>query len=696
MRRLSRLSARFHARHPGRKWLAAACLAIAATGLTFAAHQMPAIGDGFSRFDDVCYDAFYRTRPIEDRTSGPIVIVAIDDRSLVQLSESGLAWPFPRDVWANIIHYLDQCGAKAIGFDLLFDTPSGYAPYVDDDNLLAHEVNNANTPVVMAMMATPDGRPGPFAPRVRKNKLHLAAVNLKADKTLRDYPATIQSQPTIAPMLAQIAGAPQRPWAADTFRMHYFGPHQSADGRRTYQYVSLAPVLAVAKSIGESGADPQIERQMGISPAMFKDKIVLIGAISAGTYDLRSTPLSDLFPGVESHATALDDLLHDRHVHIAGRPLILLVSFLASFAAAIVILLPRKTTVKLIGAMLAAAFLGAGLLAAFHTPTIHWVPVSSPVAALLISTIGAFAWSYYTEDRNRRLIIKAFSQHVSPAVVAEIAKDPARVRLAGLRQVMTVMFTDMEGFTALSERMANDEALTETLNFYFGQMSPLILQENGTLDKYIGDGIMCFWNAPIGQPDHAQSACRAALAMQQREREIRPELEKRGAGNCTTRIGINTGSMVVGDMGSNQRLNYTVLGDSVNLASRLESANRFYGSRVLLTEATAEVVKDRFIVRKLDLLRVKGKTRPIWVYELLGERGKAEDEPVLNRRAQLYESALTLYHEQKWAEADSALAAMLEEFPRDKPAGRLLARVQILSDQPPGESWDGVYTAEDK
>jgi adenylate cyclase len=338
----------------------------------------------------------------------------------------------------------------------------------------------------------------------------------------------------------------------------------------------------------------------------------------------------------------------------------------------------------------------AVLFALFLSPTIHWVPASGPVASLLVSTICAFTWSYYTEDRARRHIIQAFSQHVSPAVVAEIERDPSRIRLGGIRLVMTVMFTDIEGFTGLTERIKNDEALTATLNYYFDQMSPLILEQNGTIDKYIGDAIMSFWNAPVNQPDHAYRACRAALAMHRREQEIRPELELRGAGNCITRIGINSGPMVVGDMGSNTRFNYTVLGDSVNLGSRLEGANKIYGSRILMAESTAEIVQDKFIVRKLDLLRVKGKKQPIWVYELLGEKGKAENEADLLRRSQLYEAALALCHQQKWDECEAIIKRLLGEFPDDVPAGKLLARAKELRQDPPGTDWDGVYVAEFK
>jgi adenylate cyclase len=269
------------------------------------------------------------------------------------------------------------------------------------------------------------------------------------------------------------------------------------------------------------------------------------------------------------------------------------------------------------------------------------------------------------------------------------------VRLTGDRHVMTVMFTDIEGFTALSEKLP-DETLTELLNFYFDEMSPLVLREDGTLDKYIGDSIMSFWNAPLPQADHAFRACRVALALQRRERAIQGSLQERGAPTLATRIGINTGPMVVGDMGSKERFNYTVLGDSVNLGSRLEGANKLYGSRILLARSTAELVKDRFLMRKLDLLLVKGKRTPLAVYELLGERGKALGEPVLLERIKRYESAWELYRQQKWDEAEQVLRALVADHPDDAPAATLLTRIGHLRADPPSREWNGVYVAQVK
>jgi adenylate cyclase len=224
-------------------------------------------------------------------------------------------------------------------------------------------------------------------------------------------------------------------------------------------------------------------------------------------------------------------------------------------------------------------------------------------------------------------------------------------------------------------------------------MSGVVLGVNGTVDKYIGDAIMAFWNAPTDQPDHALRACRTALEMRRREAIIQPRLREMSGVDVYSRIGINTGSMTVGNLGSSFKFSYTVIGDSVNLASRLEGANKMYGTRVMLSETTAALVNDRFHLRKLDLLRVKGKQQPIAVFELLGERTTDSQTPAFVAR---YESALALYQKARFDEAWELLTALKKDFPDDGPTDTLSGRVLEFRENPPGPEWDGVYVAKDK
>jgi adenylate cyclase len=238
------------------------------------------------------------------------------------------------------------------------------------------------------------------------------------------------------------------------------------------------------------------------------------------------------------------------------------------------------------------------------------------------------------------------------------------------------------------------EDLTRMINYYFREMSDVILKVDGTVDKYIGDAIMSFWNAPVEQPEHAILACRAALGMQQREREIRPELEKLGARDLLTRIGLNSGTMAVGNMGSERKLNYTVLGDSVNFASRLEGANKFYGTQILMAESTANLVRGHVVMRQVDVLRVKGKRQPMAVFELMGDGAAAAD--AMKLLAERYGRAFDLYRRQQWDAAEAELTALLAEHPNDGPATTLMARIAKFREEPPPADWDGVYEAKDK
>jgi adenylate cyclase len=305
--------------------------------------------------------------------------------------------------------------------------------------------------------------------------------------------------------------------------------------------------------------------------------------------------------------------------------------------------------------------------------------------------VGGLAWSYVTEDRLRRQVLRQLAGYVSPAVAARVAEDPRRM-LAPEKRDMTVMFTDIAGFTNISESLPSAK-LAEMMNFYLGEMAGVILGQDGTIDKFIGDAVMSFWNAPLDQPDHAAAACRAALKIVERERQIQSELARLCGAAVLTRIGINSGSMTVGDMGSEKKFNFTVLGDAVNLGSRLEGANKLYGSRILLSESTADLVRGRFVVRQLDVLRVSGKKRPVSVYELLAT---GEGDPALRSRATAYEAALAHYRAQRWDAATEVLRALLAEHPADAPAAALHDRIARLRADPPPADWDGVYVAKDK
>jgi adenylate cyclase len=333
--------------------------------------------------------------------------------------------------------------------------------------------------------------------------------------------------------------------------------------------------------------------------------------------------------------------------------------------------------------MTAGLFMGRNVL---------WMPAAAATLAAGLTAFVGLAWSYLTEVRQRRLIFNALVQNTSKEVADEIARDPRKLNMGGQRREMTVMFSDLADFTTLAEAM-DVERLEAMLHLYLEEMSGVVLEQNGYLDKYIGDAIMSFWNAPVNQADHAVRACHAALEMRRREAALQSKLRDMSGQAVHSRIGINSGPMVVGNMGSPFKFSYTVLGDAVNLASRLEGANKMYGTRIMLSESTAEVVNDRFVLRKIDLLRVKGKKRPMAVYELIAE-GAAE--PAVADLIARYERALSAYQAGRFADAAEMLDALIGDYPSDGPTATLSGRVRQMIADPPGADWDGVYVAKDK
>jgi adenylate cyclase len=688
-RKFIRLPVRLPEHHPLQQLLAAGVIGVscALLGVLLSAPWKPLAP--VRRLDDLFYDALYRLRPIEDKSAAGVLIVAVDDQAIEVVDAwRKFGWPWPREFYGHMARYLDAAGARAIVFDLLFDRPSVYNGATDDDNVFAEAMNGIKTPTVFATQAKPDGSVWELAPPIKQRTL--AAANISPEDVVRTYDLSARGHATMAPTAVRTAGAQRPPWAKEggAFLLHYYGPHaeRKTNTPATFRYVSAAKLLFAA-------LDPAAAQKFGISPDLFRGKIVLIGTITAATYDLKSSPVSAKYPGVEIHATAIQNLLEGRRVipvAPAARILLLIASCLVAAFGAVI---PARVPWKLVGGALGALLI-LGLCAALFTGrTIHWLP---PAAAMIAAVAAAFVgvgYSYFTEVRQRQAIFEALSQSTSREVADQIRRDPRLAKkIGGDKRDMTVMFTDLAGFTTLCEEL-DGEVVANMLNLYLEEMSEVVFRKNGTLDKYIGDAIMSFWNAPLNQADHATRACNAAIEMQKREAALQPRLLEMSGHELHSRIGINSGPMTVGNMGSTYKFAYTVLGDSVNLASRLEGANKMYGTRVLLSETTANLVKDQFTLRKVDLLRVKGKTRPMAVYELIGEGPPDAKTAELIKR---YEAAFTTYQSKRFDQAYEMLLALAQEFPADGPTAALLARALQFQRHPPEDNWDGVWVAVDK
>jgi adenylate cyclase len=451
--------------------------------------------------------------------------------------------------------------------------------------------------------------------------------------------------------------------------INYRGPE------RTYPYYSIVDVV-----------------QRKLPRGTFKDKIVLVGASATGIGDLRTPPYGGItYPGVEVHANAIDNMLNHQALtrgatqELSDLALILFFGIPVGIWMALVA--PRWMWFGLSFLVpLALIDYGAFLRG-------WWLNFSVPALTLVSNVLLVSLYRALVEEKEKRRVRTAFGQYLSPEVIRRLLRNPKLVEPK--KTEITVMFSDIRGFTTISENLdAQDLALF--LNQYLSDMTGLVFEYQGTLDKYIGDAVMAFWGAPFEVDDHAISACNSALKMMQRVREMQREWQAQGKPQLDIGIGLNSGVASVGNMGSELRYGYTALGDTVNLSSRLEGLNRDYGTHIIVNETTyAATQQTQFVYRELDLIRVKGKTQPVMIYELIGRAG--EEGPYgsfadVQLRLDQFARGRTLYRARRWEEAQRVFQIMIDKWPDDGPARTYWKRCQeYLFDEPPSR-WDGVFT----
>jgi len=428
-------------------------------------------------------------------------------------------------------------------------------------------------------------------------------------------------------------------------------------------------------------------------PAIFKDAVVLLGVTATAVYDLRPSPFDTTFPGVEAHAAAIANILRQEELR---RPTWLQVlevlGVLVLGLGCGWLAIGRGALVQgatLIGAPLAIVVVSYALFVNQNL----WLKEIYLILAVLLAAAPVTLIEYVAESRKRAFIHDAFSHYLAPHVVDELARHPEQLRLGGEETELTAMFSDIAGFTSFSEAMGAEE-LVGFLNRYLSAMSDIILEHGGTIDKYEGDAIIAFFGAPLPMSDHAQRAVRVALAQQALLREMRPQWAAEGWPEVHTRIGVNTGPMVVGNVGTESRFNYTIMGDNVNLASRLEGVNKVYNTSVLISGTTARQARDAIEMRLVDRVRVVGKKTAVDLYEPLGERGQTDAATLEWMRE--YEAAWEAMRQRRFAEAERMFARLLEARPDDGPARVMRERCQGFIDAPPPDDWDGAFQLSSK
>ena len=675
--------------------VACALLAVAADALLLSLGP----GSPLANLDLDAQDGFFRLRnerwaprPPED-----VVIVAIDEPSLQEL---GLAWPWPRSVHAALVDALAGAGAAVVAFDVVFADPT--TP--DADEALAAAIRRAGNVVLGADYET--ATDGTHVTEVWVRPLDVLADGARGSglvKVALDPDGAVRRA-----FLRQPSALAETPIpsfdlvVAETFRRARGLPVDPKDPGRTFRLPVPADQPVLVNYLGPPRTVRTVSYYQALDPegtlakGFFQGKIALVGLSLSSTPELRAPDqfahpflrVSGFMPGVEVHANLLDTLLRERSLHPLStlQQVLLFVLFLALGA----LLLARRS--DLLGVL---AFLGVAALLALTLFLLFLggrpAAAVTPVAGLALFLGCERLYRFAVLDREKRFISKAFRYYVSPSVVDQLTQEPERLNLYGEYYDTTVVFTDLAGFTSIAER-AEPMELRRFLTGYFTEMVDIFMANQGTLDKFIGDAIMCFFGVPVRTPEHAYQGALTAYQMHRRLLELNEVWVKQGLTRLSMRVGVNSGRVVAGNMGTKTLFNFTIMGDCVNLGSRLEGANKFYGTNIIMGEAAYELTGTRFDTRKLDRIRVKGKNRPISIYELLGPRGTITREH--RERVEMYEEAFAAYEARRFQAAIDRLATIPGE---PDGASRLLAehcREYLAS--PPGEDWDGAYTLKSK
>ena len=653
--------------------------------------------------------------PTVSSTDSSIIIVVVDGGSLERMS--WLSWPWPRQIYTACLSYLQDQGVRVVAFDILYDLPSVYD--ATEDDRFGETALMGNTVFVMGLqrrqgyhipdnaILTVQGETGfldsawtctPPWPTIADGATLLGSSSDRQDpdgifrsvRLLTRTPGgTVPSLPLAVAWLA--AGRPpvmisqDRLTLGDTetrlvqngrLQLRFHGPAGS------YRTLPIAELLSCLEA-SEMGEEPPLDI------SIFRDAVVLFGYADPALYDLKPTPYSPLCPGVEVLATAIDNILSGESIHRIPEWQTVLWALAVSFLIAACLLVFRSVTLAALSGWLVLALYAGLTLLAFRNNL--WMeallPLSSGFLALLMGGIAA----YSNANRQKRVIRTAFTQYLSPDVVSRVTRHPELLRLGGEKRVMTAFFSDVRGFTSISEKL-DPERLVMLLNLYLTRMTDVILSTKGTVDKFEGDAIIAFWGAPLDVPDHAVLACRSAWRCRELHREMNTGLIEMGFPELFTRMGLNTGEMVVGNMGSERRFDYTIMGEAVNLASRLEGTNKLYGSTIMTTGVTVEACRGEFLFRELDTVRVVGQRRPVTLYELVCP-ADAIDRETGNLLA-AYAGALDLYRQGSFVEAASAFEAV-----GDGPGAAMASRCREFIRVPPadtGDGWDGIFNLSSK
>jgi adenylate cyclase len=700
------------------------------------------------------YDFRVRLLAGTRRPSDEILVVILNQDSIDWARrERGWSWPWPRRAYAEFIDYMNISDASSVAFDVIFSEPSVYGD--EDDEAFIRACRDYGRVIQTVFFSTqsgnvfswPDDPDKPLFSTVDFGSI-LSNYDLTPNGNLTGAQFPITGLRDAAGAIGNVTGRPDSDsiirrarlfvlfdgkavpglsaaslMVGGTGRQISYNEKDSSikwgnysipvdrDGSSllrfrgsidpyTYIPYSAAEVLQSAESYAR-GEEPLLY------PEDFGGKHIFFGYYAPGLFDICSTPISSVYPGMGVHLTMLDNILKQDFIREVNHWIPVFLILAAIVLVNLLILYSGRISFAVGGSVLILlALSGAGI--GFYELG-WWVPMVAPVVAGITAFLIATLYNYATEGSQRRFIKSAFSQYLSPAVIDRIIADPAQLKLGGEKRDMTAIFTDIRSFSTISEALGDPAKLVELLNHYLTRMSNIILENHGTIDKYEGDAIIAFFGAPVYMPDHAALACRSAVLMKKAEAEINREVleqnlitgavmeamvqkgilkSKDDPNPIYTRLGINSGEMVVGNMGTPSKMDYTIMGNAVNLAARLEGVNKQYNTGgILISEYTREKIGDEFITRPLSRVRVVGVNTPLRLYELLDIRGSAS--PVLTDMIPRWERGLAAYEGRNFTEALDFFRPIYDENSGDRVAKLYIDRCEKYLAAPPlDEKWD--------
>ena len=648
------------------------------------------------------------------KTSAPVTIVAIDGRSVKEIGR----WPWSREVTARLISAMKSYGARVVALDIVFSEPQGRR----QDQALAAAIRRSGQTIEgyyftnELQNSDPEGVEQLSASRIKVLRVDEGVTSVK----ITEFTAVDTNIPVIGAAASGFGFFNQTPDPDGLYRkapllLLFDGilyPSLSLEALGRYYdreiMVNIAPFgvrdVAIDRMripVNENGAlplnyygpagtfdtfsaaDVLLKR---IPPSSLKGRLVFVGATETGIADVRATPFDPLLPGVEIHATVAANAFDGRFLTRDSRTFAFEIVFILLVPVLFALLLAAVPN-TLSGLALFTAtgggycFINYLLFSRFNYDT----SIIFPLVPLVLTYAGSEAYRNLVTEKKGRYLKRAFSSYVSADLVNEIIKDPDRLKLGGEKREVTLLFSDIRGFTTLSEALPPED-LVKLLNRYLSPMTSIVLEQRGTLDKYIGDAVMAIYNAPLYVEGHAVRACRSAVFMMRKLKELNEEFARQGMPQIDIGIGIHTGEAVVGNMGADIRFDYTAIGDNVNLASRLEGLNKYYGTHILVSGITRNMAGKEFNFREIDLVRVKGKEQPVALFEL-----RVDDYP----EVAAFESALKLYRLGHFADAASAFSSLAGDF-NDPVAVMYVDRCREYENSPPLAGWDGVYVARGK